>query len=57
MSLLSSNKDVSASQQGELKVLGIDEEGTGDVFEALSSGTAREVLTEISIVETGSLNA
>lgn len=47
MSLLPSRKNVSSHQQGELKVLGVDEEGTGDVFEALSSDTAREVLTEI----------
>ena len=47
MSLLPSTDDVSAKQEGEIQVLGVDEEGTADVFEALASDTARRVLTAI----------
>lgn len=47
MSLLPSTDDVSARQEGEIQVLGVDEEETADVFDALSSDTARRVLTVI----------
>lgn len=47
MSLLPSTDDVSARQEGEIQVLGVDDEGTADVFEALASDTARRVLTAI----------
>ncbi|RLM40548.1 ArsR family transcriptional regulator, partial [Haloarcula sp. Atlit-47R] len=47
MSLLPSTDDVSAKQEGEIQVLGVDEEGTADVFDALASDTARLVLTAI----------
>ena len=47
MSLLPSTDDVPEKQEGELQVLGVDKEGTADVFEALASETARRVLTAI----------
>jgi DNA-binding transcriptional ArsR family regulator len=47
VSLLPSTDDASAKQEGEIQVLGVDEEETADVFEALASDTARRVLTAI----------
>ena len=47
MSLLPSTDDVTGEQDGEIQVLGVDEDATADVFEALSSDTARRVLTAI----------
>lgn len=47
MSLVPSTDDVSAKQEGEIQVLGVDEDETADVFEALSSETARHILTAI----------
>lgn len=47
MSLLPSTDDVTAEQEGEIQVLGVDENATADVFEALSSETARQILTTI----------
>ena len=47
MSLLPSRNDTSATQDGELQVLGVDEEGSGDVFETLASDTARHVLSAV----------
>lgn len=47
MSLLPSADDVTAEQEGEMRVLGVDEDETADVFEALSSETARRILTAI----------
>ena len=47
MSLLPSTDDLTAEQRGEIKVLGIDEDEIADVFEALSSDTARRILTSI----------
>ncbi|WP_049934216.1 ArsR/SmtB family transcription factor [Haloplanus natans] len=47
MSLLPSTDDVSAEQEGEIQVLGVTEDGTADVFDALASDTARLVLTAI----------
>lgn len=47
MSLLPSTDDVTAEQEGEIQVLGVDEEETADVFETLSSTTARRILTAI----------
>jgi len=47
MSLLPSTDDVSAKQEGEIQVLGVEEGETTDVFEALSSDTARRILTAI----------
>ena len=47
MSLLPSTNDVTAEQKGEIRILGVDEDGTAEVFEALSSETARRILTTI----------
>lgn len=47
MSLLPSTSDVTAEQDGEIRVLGLDEDGTTAVFEALSSDTARRILSAI----------
>jgi len=47
VSLLPSTDDVTGEQDGEIQVLGVDEDATADVFEALSSDTARRVLTAI----------
>ena len=47
VSLLSSTDDVTGEQEGEIQVLGVDEDDSADVFEALSSDTARRVLTAI----------
>jgi DNA-binding transcriptional ArsR family regulator len=47
MSLLPSTDEVPAKQEGEIQVLGVDEEETADVFEALASNTARRMLTAI----------
>lgn len=47
MSLLPSTDDATAEQEGEIQVLGIDEDETANVFEALSSDTARRILTTI----------
>lgn len=47
MSLLPSTDDVSGEQEGEIQVLGVDEDETADVFAALSSETARRILTAI----------
>lgn len=47
MSLLPSTDDVTAEQEGEIQVLGVGEAETVDVFEALSSDTARRILTTI----------
>lgn len=48
MSLLPSDSSGStADQKGELQILGLDEENSDAVFEALSSSTARSILTEI----------
>ena len=47
MSLLPSTDDVTAKQEGEIQVLGVEEDETADVFEALSSNTARRILTAI----------
>ena len=47
VSLLPSTDDVTGEQEGEIQVLGVDEDDSADVFEALSSDTARRVLTAI----------
>lgn len=47
MSLLPSADDTTPEQEGEIQVLGIDEDETVNVFEALSSDTARRILTAI----------
>lgn len=47
MSLLPSTDDVIAEQEGEIQVLEVEEDETADVFRALSSGTARHILTTI----------
>ena len=47
MSLLPSTDDVTAEQEGDIRVLGVDEDETANVFEALSSETARRILTAI----------
>lgn len=47
MSLLPSTDDVTAEQEGEVQVLGVNEDETADVFEALSSDTARRILTAV----------
>ncbi|MDT3437594.1 helix-turn-helix domain-containing protein [Haloarcula sp. 1CSR25-25] len=47
MSLLPSTDDVTAEQEGDIQVLGVDENETANVFEALSSETARRILTAI----------
>jgi len=48
MSLLpSSDDDVEAQQEGELQVLGIDDEQTSEVLDAISSETARVVLSHV----------
>ena len=47
MSLLPSRNDVTATQEGDIQVLGVDEESTGEIFEVLSSDTARQVLAEV----------
>lgn len=47
MSLLPSKNDVSTDQAGEIQVLGVDDDETVDVLEALSSETARRLLTAI----------
>ena len=47
VSLLPSTDDVTGEQEGDIQVLGVDEDDSADVFEALSSDTARRVLTAI----------
>lgn len=47
MSLLPSNDEVAVEQTDEIQVLGIDEDEIAVVFEALSSDTARRILTAI----------
>jgi DNA-binding transcriptional ArsR family regulator len=47
MSLLPSTNDVSGRQEGDVQVLGVSEDKTANVFEVLSSETARCVLAEI----------
>ena len=47
VSLLPSTDDVTGEQGGDIQVLGVDEDDSADVFEALSSDTARRVLTAI----------
>ncbi|PSQ19989.1 ArsR family transcriptional regulator [Halobacteriales archaeon QS_9_67_17] len=47
VSLLPSSDDVTGEQEGEIQVLGINEDDSANVFEALSSDTARRVLTAI----------
>lgn len=48
MSLLPSRKpDVSTEQDGELRVVGMEEENADEVFEVLSSGTARTILSRV----------
>lgn len=47
MPLLPSTDDVTAEQEGEIRVLGVDEDETANVFESLSSETARCILTAI----------
>ena len=47
VSLLPSTDDVTDKQEGEIQVLGVNEDDSADVFEALSSDTARHVLTAI----------
>ncbi|WP_211609165.1 ArsR/SmtB family transcription factor [Halogranum amylolyticum] len=38
---------MAAKQKGEIQILGIDEDETADVFDALSSDTARHILSSI----------
>ncbi|WP_262181262.1 ArsR/SmtB family transcription factor [Haloarcula laminariae] len=47
MSLLPSTGDVTGEQEGEIQVLGVGDDGSADVFEALSSDTSRRILTAI----------
>ena len=47
VSLLPSTDDVTGEQEGDIQVLGVDEDDSADVLEALSSDTARRVLTAI----------
>lgn len=48
MSLLPySDTDVDARQKGEIQVLGMDDEETNEVLSAISSTTARKILTEV----------
>lgn len=47
MSLLPSSNEVSAEQEGDIQVLGIDENESAAVFKALSSETARRILAAI----------
>jgi DNA-binding transcriptional ArsR family regulator len=47
MSLLPSTDDASAEQEGDIQVLGVEEDETASVFSALSSDTARRVLTAL----------
>ena len=47
MSLLPSTDDASAEQEGDIQVLGVEEDETASVFNALSSDTARRVLTAL----------
>jgi len=47
VSLPPSTDDVTGEQGGEIRVLGVNEDDSADVFEALSSDTARRVLTGI----------
>lgn len=47
MSLLPSTDEVTGGQEGDIQVLGVDEDETADVFEALSTDTARRILTAI----------
>ncbi|GAA0658876.1 ArsR/SmtB family transcription factor [Salarchaeum japonicum] len=48
MSLLpSSNDDVDAQQEGELRVFGVDDDETSEVLDALGSDTARTILSSI----------
>lgn len=47
MSLLPSPDDTTPEQEGDIQVLGVNEDETANVFEALSSETARRVLTAI----------
>lgn len=44
---LPSTDNVTAEQEGEIQILGVDENATADVFEALSSETARRILTAV----------
>ena len=47
MSLLPSSDDVTGGQEGDIQVLGVDEDETAAVFEALASDTARRILIAI----------
>lgn len=47
MSLLPFTDEVTAEQEGEIRVLGVDENTTANVLEALSSETARRILIAI----------
>ena len=48
MSLLPSRRpDVSGEQEGDLRVLGVDDDEMSAVFSALGSDTARSVLSSI----------
>jgi DNA-binding transcriptional ArsR family regulator len=47
VSLLPSTDDATAEQEGDIQVLGVGEDETAEVFDALSSDTARRVLTAL----------
>lgn len=47
MSLLPSDKEVEPRQEGEIQILGVDDERTSELLNAISSDTAREILTEV----------
>jgi len=45
--LPTSDTDVEAHQDGEVQVLGVDDEQTSEVLDAISSTTAREILSHV----------
>jgi DNA-binding transcriptional ArsR family regulator len=47
VSLLPFTDDATAEQEGDIQVLGVGEDETAEVFDALSSDTARRVLTAL----------
>lgn len=47
MGLLPSSEDVDADQEGEPRVVGVDDDRVDEVLDALSSDTARTLLSEI----------